>query len=110
MNKLKEHEMLSAMIERPALYFGNRLGYLRELAAFDFGYCTGQGADEKSRPDRLIPAEFGDFVREQVKVGSSGPTFWALRIEAASNSEDEAWSLFIKLWSEFEESCGREGN
>ena len=95
--------LLEAMIDRPAMYFGPRAGYLREFAAFDFGYSYAHGWDELKIDFKnpFIPHTFVDFVCSRIPVTGDISPNWVSRIESVSTSEEGAWSVFLDLWRQF---------
>src|SRR4051812_42551135 len=97
---LKPSEIIDAIVKRPALYFGTRSGYLREMNGFQFGADYGMYASGKcdsvlsAERDSPIPEAFVSFVCARVSLGKSRGPSWSGRIEDATKSEKEAWELF----------------
>ena len=94
---------LQSMIDRPSMYFGTREGYLRDIVAFDLGVRFESGWDESSMEHRhtLVPPGFASFVCSRLEETANGPS-WSARIEAHSAYESDAWSLFLRLWTDYE--------
>ena len=97
--------LLQNMIDRPAMYFGRRDGYLREVAAFDLGMSVESGWDESRMSHRhyLIPREFCSFLCAKLPEGDGGPS-WTARIEDSSESDEEAWRLLCAMWEDFKKA------
>lgn len=93
---------LQSMIDRPAMYFGTREGYLRDIVAFDLGVRFESGWDESTMEHRhsSVPPGFASFVCSRLTEADGGPS-WSARIDAHSASERDAWSLFLRLWTEY---------
>jgi hypothetical protein len=96
-------ELFDSIVTRPAIYFGNREGYLRELVAMDFGYSLHSGFDETgmSHNDSLIPPPFVQFVCSRYEPDPVRGPSWSARIEGQSIDEHDAWRLFCALWEQF---------
>ena len=99
-----EADVLEAMIARPAMYFGDRSGYLRDLSAFAFGYEAASGFDpETKRPLRsFFPSDFIDYICETIPVSNDEAPAWISRIENDSDGEERAWQRFQELWQDFQ--------
>jgi hypothetical protein len=104
LNSDEAAESLRAMIARPAMYFGERSGYLREISAFDFGFEFASGFHQETiRPRRtFLPIEFVDFICTTIPEPLDGSPAWVSRIEHATEDERSAWNLFLDLWQAFE--------
>jgi len=92
-------EVVDALVKRPAMYFGNRPGYLREMIAFQLGADFGLDGVKKS--ESVIPEAFVRFICARVPAGKFLGPSWSGRLEDATHSEEEAWELFVRLWTEF---------
>ena len=85
---------LERFLKKPALYFGNRAGYLREIEALDAGYRLGV-------KHGLIPEAFVDFVIQRLPPDEQGAEYWAARIRGQAHGEREEWELFLRLFAEY---------
>lgn len=94
--------VLQSVIDRPAMYFGTREGYLRDIVAFDLGVRFESGWDQTAMEHRhsSVPTGFISFVCSRLAEADGGPS-WSARIEGHSASERDAWSLFLSLWTEY---------
>lgn len=91
--------MLDNMIHRPAMYFFNRPGYIREIVAFDFGFSTHSGYEPElhSFKESFLPDDFVNILKD--KFEGDGP--WWIAMERAIPDEAEAWKKFTSLWAEY---------
>lgn len=96
--------LLKCFVDRPALYFGNREGYLREIEALAAGYmlglrnCPGQTIDT---PANLIPDSFIAMVNSSLPPGENGATGWTHRIRGQAPGERAEWELFKRLFEDY---------
>ena len=98
-----DNEVIDNLIARPAMYFGERQGYLREVVAMDLGYSIHAGFDEERMDfkETLIPRAFVNLVCSRFEMVGTDNSAWSARIDARSGGEVEAWQLFCALWTEF---------
>ena len=92
-------EFINALVQRPALYFGTRSGYIREIVGFEVGTVYAALPFASSEP--AIPSLFIEFICSRVPIGHSKSPSWNSRIEDSTNTEKEAWDLFVLLWKEY---------
>ena len=83
---------------RPAIYFGNRDGHLREFGAFVLGADFAAGPLPSGS---MLPSEFIDLVCSRLSDCDGQHPSWQARIENCSDSPADAWRKFTSLWSEY---------
>jgi hypothetical protein len=88
--------LLQTIVKKPAMFFGNRDGYLRDIEAFDIGYATALQAKHC-----FIPVAFKDYIIETLSPDNPGATWFGLIRDHASGEKAE-WDLFKQLWMEYE--------
>ena len=101
---MTSNSSLQYFLKKPALYFGNREGYLRDIEALDAGYrlgITDTMAAGSAKPQGLIPEAFADFVVQRLPPSETGAVHWAARIRSQAHGEREEWELFLKLYNEY---------
>jgi hypothetical protein len=89
------------IVEKPALYFGNRDGYLRDVVAFDIGYAT---AVECKRC--AIPVAFQQYIIDTLAPDDPGTSQWFKLIRERATGEKAEWDLFKTLWRDYEKRAG----
>lgn len=85
------------MIEKPAMYFGNRDGYLRDMEAFDTGFST---ATETKRC--FIPVEFKEYIIGTLAPNNPRGSTWFSLIREHAKGEKAEWDLFKRLWMDYD--------
>ena len=83
---------------RPAMYFGNRDGYLREFGAFVLGADFATGSFTSGG---MLPRDFVNLVCSRLSDGDSKDPSWQARIESSSSDPVDAWHTFTRLWAEY---------
>ena len=89
--------LLQTIVEKPAMYFGNRDGYLRDIEAFDIGYAT---AAEAKRC--FIPFAFKEYIIDTLAPNNPSGSTWFTLIREHATGEKEEWDLFKRLWSDYD--------
>lgn len=93
------YSAVDAIVARPAMYFGERPGYLREIVGFGLGVDFQSRSEEK--PEASAMDAFVRYVCDRLPIGRSEVSAWSARIDDSVNSESEAWHLFAELWASY---------
>lgn len=93
---MSTNALLQKIVEKPAMYFGNRDGYLRDIEAFDIGFATATEGKHC-----FIPVAFKEYIIKTLAPNNSGATWFSLIREHATG-EKAQWDLFRHLWMHYE--------
>jgi hypothetical protein len=94
---MNTNSLLQNIVEKPAMYFGNRNGYLRDIEACDIGYTAA--TDRKAC---LIPVEFKEYILHKLAPNNPKGLTWIFLIREQALGERAEWDLFKRLWKEYE--------
>jgi hypothetical protein len=89
--------LLQQIIEKPALYFGNRDGYLRDIEAFDIGYATAAECKHC-----FIPVAFKQHIIDTLAPNNPKGSTWFRLIREHATGEKAEGDLFKLLWKDYE--------
>jgi len=85
------------LIERPAMYFGNQDGYLRDILAFDIGYTTATQIAHC-----FIPIPFKQYIIDTLAPNNPRGLTWFTLIKEHASGEKAEWDLFKRLWRDYD--------
>jgi hypothetical protein len=89
-------QIIQQIVEKPAIYFGNRDGYVRDVEALDIGYAMG------TESNCLIPVKFKEFIIESLAPNNPRGDTWFTLIRKNAIGEKAEWELFERLWKDYD--------
>ncbi len=102
--KSKAEDVLEPILKRPAMYFGEGQDYLWCLNAFLFGYETGfrNGSGSTEEDHWILPEGLHTFIVSRLGEDKARPA-WIYRVVDTTDTPEEAWDLFKRLYTEFKQ-------